>query len=211
MSRSRSQAIPSRRAQRGFNLVELLAVLVIMGVVMAVGGYSFRFVVNSGRITNPANELLATLQLARIEAVRRGQRTVICRSENAESGAPTCTTAAGQWAGWLAFVDNNRNGVFDPGGATPDVVLKVGSIKVPTTIEASPAISGAGSRIVFRSDGMARTATGALLVARVRMCVPDTLPADNARDVIIAGGSRVSVVRSVAVITSGACAAPANT
>ncbi len=208
MPRSKNPKIPGRRAQRGFNLVELLVVLVVMGVVMAAGGYSFRYVVNSGRVTNPANELLATLQLARIEAVRRGQRTVVCRSENAESGSPSCTTATGAWGGWLAFVDNNRNGTLDTG----EVVLKVGTVQVPTTIVASPAVDTANNRVVFRADGLARTAAGALLAAQIRMCVPQNVPAENARDVVIAGGSRVSVVRRVAAISGSpaACATPAN-
>ena len=52
----------------------------------------------------------------------------------------------------------------------------------------------------------------ALLAAQIRMCVPQNVPAENARDVVIAGGSRVSVVRRVAAISGSpaACATPAN-
>ena len=193
-----------RRSQAGFNLLELLVVVIILGIVFAVGFPSFQFVTNSGRVSNPANELLATLQLARMEAIRRGQRTVVCRSENPLAAAPTCTTTAGNWGGWLAFVDGNSNGAFD---AATDVRLRTHNVNPPTVVVASAAVSGASSRVIFRPDGLARTAAGGLLGARIRVCVATTRPADNARDVVITAGSRTAVLR---VNAAGACAAPAN-
>lgn len=192
-----------RRSQAGFNLLELLVVVIILGVVFAVGFPSFQFVTNSGRVSNPANELLATLQLARMEAIRRGQRTVVCRSDDPLAAAPTCTTTAGNWGGWLAYVDVNANDAFDG----TDVRLRTHNINPPTVVVASAAVSGASSRIIFRPDGMARTADGGLLGARIRVCVATTRPADNARDVVITAGSRTAVLR---VNAAGACAAPAN-
>ncbi|MFY2765410.1 GspH/FimT family pseudopilin [Arenimonas sp. MALMAid1274] len=201
-----AQAGPRLRRQAGFNLLELLVVLIILGVLLAVAFPSFRFVVNSSRITNPANELLATMQLARMEAIRRNARTVVCRSQNPNAAAPTCTTAAGNWDGWVAFVDTNRDGAVTAG----ELVLRAVPMNAPATLVSSPAISGASNRVVFRPDGLARTPAGALLAARLRVCVPETTPSDNARDLTITQGSRLVVVRSTAVITSGACAAPAN-
>lgn len=192
-----------RRSQAGFNLLELLVVVIILGIVFAVGFPSFQFVTNSGRVSNPANELLATLQLARMEAIRRGQRTVVCRSENPLAAAPTCTTTAGNWGGWLAYVDVNANDAFDG----TDVRLRTHNINPPTVVVASAAVSGASSRVIFRPDGLARTAAGGLLGATIRVCVATTRPADNARDVVITAGSRTAVVRFNA---AGACPAPAN-
>lgn len=192
-----------RRSQAGFNLLELLVVVIILGIVFAVGFPSFQFVTNSGRVTNPANELLATLQLARMESIRRGQRTVVCRSENPLAAAPTCTTTAGNWGGWLAFVDTNSNGTFDG----TDIRLRTHNVNPPTVVVASAAVSGASSRVIFRPDGLARTAAGGLLGARIRVCVATTMPSDNARDVVITAGSRTAVLR---VNAAGACAAPAD-
>lgn len=192
-----------RRSQSGFNLLELLVVIFIIGIVFAVGFPSFQIVTNSGRVSNPANELLATLQLARMEAIRRGQRTVVCRSENPLAAAPTCNTTAGNWGGWLAYVDVNANNVFDG----TDIRLRTHNINPPAVVVASASVSGASSRVIFRPDGLARTAAGGLLGARIRVCVPTTTPEDNARDVVITAGSRTAVLR---VNAAGACAAPAN-
>jgi type IV fimbrial biogenesis protein FimT len=193
-----------RHGQSGFNLLEVLVVLVILGILFGVGFPTFQYVTNSGRVSNPANELLATLQLARMEAIRRGQRTVVCRSQNSAAAAPTCTTAAGNWSGWLAFVDTNANGTFE---AANDIRLRTNTVNPPTVVVASASVSGASSRVVFRPDGLARTAAGGLLAARIRICVPTTLPADNSRDVVMTAGSRTAVIR---VNSAGACAAPAN-
>ena len=62
MARIRRTNPRSVRRQAGFNLVELVVVVIILGVIMAAGSQGFAYVVNSGRVTNPANELLSTLQ-----------------------------------------------------------------------------------------------------------------------------------------------------
>lgn len=194
--------VGGRTHRGGFTLVELLVVVIIIGILGAVAFPTFELLTNSARVTNPANEVLATLQQARMESIRRGERAVVCGSANANSAAPSCDAAGGGWTGWISFIDANRNSNFDAG----EVVLKVGVIEAPATLTASPAVS-ATNRIVFRPDGLARTATGALLAAQVSVCVPTTRPADNVRDVQITSGSRMAVARRNG---AGACAAPAN-
>lgn len=177
--------------------------IVIIGILGAVAYPSFRFLTNSARVTNPANEVLGALQQARMEAIRRGQRTVVCGSANANSATPSCDAAGGGWTGWVAFVDANGNSNLDTG----EVVLKVGVINAPAVLTPSAAISGT-NRIIFRPDGLARAATGALLAAKLGVCVATTQPADNARDVQISSGSRMGIARRNG---AGLCAAPTNT
>ena len=192
-----------RNRQRGVTLIELVFTVAIAAILMAIAVPSFQSVMNAGRLSNPANEMAATLQLARVEAFRRGERTVVCRSDNADTATPSCNAGAGAWRGWLAFVDTDGNGIV---GAT-EVRLRATNVSAPTIVIPSTRISGGSSRIVFRPDGLAHEANGTLLVAQVRVCVPTTTPAENARDVVISGGARMSVVRRNA---AGACAAPAD-
>jgi type IV fimbrial biogenesis protein FimT len=192
-----------RQRQTGVTLIELIVTVTIAAILIALATPSFQSVMNASRVTNPANEMIATLQLARMEAFRRGERAVVCRSDNADTASPSCNSAGGNWRGWLAFVDLNANGALD--GA--DVTLRATNVSVPTVVTPSARISSASNNIVFRPDGLAREASGALLVAQVRVCVPTTNPAENARDIAISGGARISVVRRNA---AGACAAPAN-
>lgn len=187
----------------GFTLLELMIVVALIAITLVIGVPSFQGVINSSRITAPANDLLAAVQSARIEAVRTGRRTVVCRSDNPDAATPACAAVGATWTGWVSFVDADGDGVLDAG----ERLLRVGAVEPPAQLLVSPNISGAGNQVVIRPDGMARTGAGALLAARMRVCVPAALPAENARDVVITAGSRTAVQRAS---LAGACPAPGN-
>lgn len=177
-----------------------MVTVAVLAILIALATPSFTSVINSSRLTSHANELVASLQLARMEAVRRNTRAVVCRSDNGSSCA-----AGAQWNGWITFVDSNRNGT-----AEAAEVVRVSTVKVPVQVRPGTAVTA--SRIVFSPDGLARetNAAGApqvnLLNVNVGVCIPTTLPAQNARNVQIRSGSRISVVP---VNAGGACQAPA--
>lgn len=208
-TRSTPYGSPSRKTG-GFSLLELMIAITLLGVLVALAIPSFQAISNVNRLSGASNELLAAMQLARMESIRRGVRVVVCKSSNPDSGAAaTCTTGAGNWNGWIAFVDdgggtpaNARNGTRDAN----EFVLRVNAITAPVLIIPSPAISGGSQRISFRPDGLAKTNAGALMAAQVRVCIATTNPAQNSRDVALAAGSRMTVLKT----TSAACAAPGN-
>ena len=185
--------------QAGYTLVELLVVIIIIGIVSAIAFPNFRAMVNGNRLTAGANEMVASLQVARAEAIRRNARTILCPSTNGTACAGT------NWGRHIAFVDANRNNTPDAGE-----VLRDTSVDTSSVVLASPAIS-ATNRIVFKPDGRARAGTAAnaaILAGKISVCVAVTNPAANVRDVEIGAGSRISVTRRSG---AGACAAPSNT
>lgn len=196
---------PMRNPTRagGFTLLELMIALAVGAIILTVGVAGFQTVINSGRVTGPANDLLAAVQSARIDALRTGRRAVICRSDAPDAASPSCSAGGGAWTGWLSFVDADGDGVLDAG----ERLLRSGSVKPPTVFTASAAITGASNLIVVRPDGMARAGNGALLGARLRFCVPSAYPPENARDVVITAGSRIVVERAS---LAGACTVPGN-
>lgn len=189
------------RPAGGFTLLELMITIAVAAILVGLAVPSFQYVINVGRVTAPANELLAGIQVARMEAIRRGTRTVVCRSNNADAATPACSTAGGAWPGWVVFVDTNGNDVLDGGEA----ILRSGVIAAPAVLNVSNNISN--QRMIFRPDGLARTPAGALLAARLAVCVPYASPAENVRDVTVSSGSRIAVVSRNG---AGACATPAN-
>ena len=191
-------ATPRTRRAGGYTLVELLVVIIIIAIVSAVSFPAFREMVNSNRLTGAANEVVASLQIARAEAIRRNARVVICPSTN----GTTCN--GGNWARHISFVDADRNGAADDA-----LVLRDIAIDAPTLVVGSPAVT-AVNRVVFRSDGRARanvTADAAILAGKISVCLATTRPAVNIRDVQVGSGSRISVV---ARNGAGACAAPTD-
>ena len=82
----------------GFTLVELMITLAIAGILVAVGIPSFNSTISDSRLTSYANEFVTALNLARSEAIRRGQNVVVRR------------IGTQQWEnGWQVFVDVDRS------------------------------------------------------------------------------------------------------
>lgn len=189
-----------RTRQAGVTLLELLVAVAVVAVLLGIAVPTFTSTVNNNRLTAHANELIAGLQSARMEAIRRNTRVVLCRSDD---GA-TCDAGAGGWGGWIAFVDANRD--FAPDAAAGSL-LRTATIHGDLSVLASPSVSGNSNRIVIRPDGMARAADGQLTRAAIRVCMPTTMPPENLRDVTLDAGSRVSIQRGDG---GGACAAPVD-
>lgn len=81
--------------QAGFTLIELMVTISVLAVLLGVGVPSFQATIQGNRITTTANDLVAALQLARSEAVRRGVNVTVCSSNNQ-------STCSGAWTnGWV--------------------------------------------------------------------------------------------------------------
>jgi len=188
---------------QGFTLIELMVVVIVMAIILTIAIPSFEATINSNRLTGAANELLASLQVARLEAIRRNKRIVLCFSSNANTPNPTCAPDnASDARGWITFVDLNKNGVYDDGGPA---LLRTTTVHDTVNVLASSNIPGK-VRVMFRSDGFARDSAGVvLLVGAIDMCLPTRRPTENVRRISIGSGSRISIARHDA---AGSCAAP---
>lgn len=96
---------------RGVTLMELLVVVAILATLVGVATPGMRQWVDSTRIGTQVRAFLSDLQLTRTEAIRRGERVVLCAANQAE----TCSELPGWHQGWLMFVDLNNNAQVDQG------------------------------------------------------------------------------------------------
>ena len=192
-------------SQRGFTLVELMVAIVVAAILLAVGVPSFQSTINSGRLATASNELLVSLQTARIEAIRYNHRTAVCLSRNAGGANPACAPAAATDAsGWITFVDANSNGTFE---AATDRLLRASTVPADVRLLASSNIPSQ-VRVTYRADGFARNAAqSALLNGAIDLCMATRRPLENVRRVVIGTGSRIAITR---VDGNGACNVPVN-
>jgi len=88
--------------------VELMITLVVLGVLAAIALPSFQGVIRSNRVATTSNEVLASLALARSEAIKGVGAAGVCPSTD---GA-TCATGTNWSGGWLVWrQDRTATGV----------------------------------------------------------------------------------------------------
>ena len=104
--------------QSGLTLLELIVGIAVLGILLAVGVPSFQSTVDSNRLAAQTNSLVTALNLARSEAVKRGQPVSVCASTN----QTTCSGATAWTTGWIAFTD--ANGAAGTLNAPGDTVLQ---------------------------------------------------------------------------------------
>lgn len=94
----------------GFTLLESLVVLALLAVLLSLAAPSLQGLRQKHQMQSHAEQLQASLLLARSEALRRQQRVTLCVRASAAHAGPDCAKA-GTWAqGWVVFVDGNDSG-----------------------------------------------------------------------------------------------------
>lgn len=140
---------------RGFTLIELMITIAVMAILLSLALPSFQQTLRSNRVATTTNELLASLSLARSEAIRNTHGASLCPSADGTS----CGT---DWnAGWLVWGDTNDDGTLDSG----ETVLRFTKL--------SPKMTAAGpSSNVVTFDGRGRRAstTGQSIVLAPDQC-----------------------------------------
>jgi len=134
----------------GFTIVELGVTLAVVSIIAVIAVTTFGTILRRNRITAAAREFVASANLARSEAIRRGSRVTLCSSSNGSS------YTAGNWdPGWIVFADADGDGTVDAGDEILQVHRALGG---GTTMQGPP------DTITFTSRGVP-AAGGTLTVA----------------------------------------------
>jgi len=156
-----------RAGQRGFNLLELLIAISILGVITAIAVPSFQSISINSNLSTETNDLVASLRYARSEAAKQGLNVTVC---SANAGLTACSGSADWSTGWL---------VVDSGGN----VLNVREALPADTATEMDIVGGTGA-IVFNRNGFSSSAR------TIKLCGPDN-SARRARGVIVSVDGRV--------------------
>lgn len=122
----------------GFTLIELMVTIAIAAILMMVAVPSFTEFQRNAQLTSFANNMLASINAAKGEAMKRGGNIVI---------APL---VGSDWAsGMTVFVDKNNNRTYESG---TDVLIQQNTFAAPSYLTVTPNNTPAASPPYIRFD-----------------------------------------------------------
>ncbi len=148
--------------QEGLTLIELLTTIAIVAILAVVAIPSYKTMTSRNRMVASLNDLVADLQYARSEAIKRGRNIVICPANRYFSN---CKASSDWTNGWI---------VRDPGdsSASPPIaprVLRIHEAVVngDAMTETDRRSGDTAGRIVFNRNGFSSN------TRTIQICGPD--------------------------------------
>lgn len=178
-----------KNPSRGFTLIELIITIALVAVLLGIGVPSLSNFLRDNAIVAITNELIADLQFARSEAIKRNQPVSVCRANTAGNA---CGTNAEWENGWLVFVETAgaANGAINAG--EPIIRRHSGVSTGNATIRVAGA-TNLSTSLTFQSDGVPQNASGQSVRGTFRIC--DSGDTASARGVVLARSGNVRAKR----------------
>ena len=120
-------------------MVELVVTVAVMAILAAIATPSMTAMINNSRVAGQTEELVASLQLARVEAIRRNARVTIC------AGSAGACSGSATWSNWTVFGRDNTLAV-----PADDVIRDVAAYS-------SMQVTGPAAGVVFKPSGLIDT------------------------------------------------------
>ncbi len=129
--------------QKAFTQVELLVTLAVFIVTLAIGVPFYDSIVGNNRAAAMTNELVSAINMAKSEAITRGESVTVC-ADHTDAGYTKCGT---DWTnGWFLY-----SGGVSAASATV--------VKVWEPLERSASISASSGMVTYSSEGFNGDAT----------------------------------------------------
>lgn len=163
----------------GFTLTELIITLVLVAIFITFVLPSYYTMIQNNHIVNIVNNLSAGINLAKMEAIKRGVKVSICPAANV---ALTTCGSASQWTqGWLVFTDADHNNAVD---AVTNLV------RINDVLGSGVVVNASSNMISFDGSGFTTTGTFTLSVSATG-CT-----GNNMRTLNLSSSGRLSIVKS---------------
>lgn len=174
-----------RARQLGFTLIELMVTIAIAAILMMVAAPSFVTFQRNSELTSATNTLIAAINAARGEAMKRGAFAMVVPKDGAH------------WSsGWIVFVDKDLDKAFDT--SEDEVVLDQIAPSDYITVSGTGAAAETSPYVLYDGSGYSKTKSGgfgALTFSIVRNDVSSAQASEQARRIIIAATGRTRSCR----------------
>lgn len=167
------------RQSHGFTLIELIIALCMIAILSAYAIPNYRTFQQNQTMTHEINRLVATINHARNQSIIGQDHVILCAT-----GSHEACDASSQWhAGWMVFVDRNRNQAFD----AEDLML-LNEMGMDQSLTAQASIHR--PRIRFDQTGFAPGAN-----QTIRFC--DERGAEHGKAIIVSNVGRPRLVTQI--------------
>lgn len=155
---------------RGFTLIELAIVILIIGILVTLGMPSFSIWMANSRVRAVAESLQNDLRQAQAEAVRRNRQVAFVLTNNANPSAATvaAVTPAKNWSVRALPLLNSDEGGSDTAGTTTFILGNAG------TANSDVAVAGDSAVVCFNSVGRLVTSVTTIADAGGASCTAPT-------------------------------------
>lgn len=178
----------SGKTSAGFTLTELLITLAVVVILTIVAVPSFKTLIYSSRLTSTSNDMVAALNLARLEAVKSNATVQLCSDSAAANTTDTLGTACTTQAGAVYLWPSSSSSAVQ-------VLARVGGIVAPLQL------SGSVAALRFNGQGLAQqVGTTTLFGSTVADICTAAISTGNHRVVAMVGGSIITTST-----TTGSC------
>lgn len=175
----------SARCPRGFTLIELMVTIAVAAVLMMVAVPNFITFQRNAELTSTTNTLIAALNAARSEAMKRGAFAMVVPKDGAS------------WnSGWIVFVDKDLSQDFD--ASKDEVVLEQPAPSSYIVVGGSGIAAGAAPYVLYNGSGYSKDKSGgfgAITISVARNDVGEAQAADQTRRIKIAATGRIRSCR----------------
>lgn len=127
--------------QRAFTLIEMLVTVAIMGILATLAAPGFESFQRSNLLSSHTNNLVAALQTAKNEAIKRNEHTYLI------------PLGSGWSSGWHVYVDTDFDGAYTAG--TDVTLIKQGALPNQLTVSKS----GPDAFVSFNGSGFPQKAS----------------------------------------------------
>ncbi len=170
-----------KKTQKGFTLLELIVTLAIAGILLGFGVPGMRTLMLNNLLTTQANDLIADLNYARLEAIKLNRNVTITATDASDN-----TDDFG--SGWTIWTDTDSNTIMDAN----ERLRLASSLSGSSTLDAKECASNSISTFVYQPNGSVIINTANCPRVTIDLC--DDRTAETGRQISIALSGRINTV-----------------